>query len=178
MNQFESIHSLQTRDLLICTFALDGFDKISKTMKPDEVFEFIDSVSEIVCNTLQESEGRLIKIMGSSFIIIFPEEYIDLGVSMMQRLQVKLEEQFQAKNLSIKIPFSIHFGEVAIGQLGWGPARCLDILGENVSTALSVRKGGYPGRFTITPQVFQKLPENSRADFHKFTPQAVYTKEE
>lgn len=66
--------------------------------------------------------------------------------------------------------FKVHFGPVMAGPIGTRTDKRLDVFGETVNIAATLKAGG----IAITPQVFRKLAPETRKLFKKHTPPITY----
>ena len=178
MDDFHSITKVQKANLLICFYDIANFSSISRSKVDSiEIFELLNGMAKITYNAVNNSTGYVVKFIGDSALLIFPESSIDEGASLLLSLKEKLEEFFQAKGFSIKVAFNLHFGEVALGPFGNDSHTTLEVFGDHVNATAALAKGQHRGRFVISPQVFRKLSPETRKKFHKYTPPIVYLAE-
>ena len=132
-------------------------------------------MANITIDALETSGGTLIKFIGDSALIVFPEDRLDHGVLAMLNLKENLESYLGQAGFDAKLVFGLHFGEVAVGPFGKEPYRNLDVMGGGVNQAAIVANGKQKSNFVMTPQTFRALQPETRKNFHKFTPPIVYT---
>ncbi|MBN1699370.1 MAG: adenylate/guanylate cyclase domain-containing protein [Spirochaetales bacterium] len=175
MKNFSTIPSGQKINTLICTCDVTGFARLSREKGIEAVLCLMNDFTSLVNERIKTSSGSIIKYIGDSALIIFPEDAVDEGVALLLSLKKDIETSFSRRNLRNRITFSLHFGEVIVAR--FKPFDTIDILGDAVNTAFLIDRGDYRGRFVITPQVFRKLKPETRKKFHKYTPPVVYLAE-
>ncbi len=175
MDDLQTISEVQKPNLLICFYDIDNFSSVSRS-KPDatEVFELLSTMAKITYAKIDGSSGHVVKFIGDAALLVFPESHVDEGVNLLLALKQALEEFFQSEGIAVRLRFSLHYGEAAIGPFGPEAHESLDVFGDNVNVAAALAKGQHRGRFIISPQVFRKLNPKTRKVFHKYTPPIVY----
>ena len=175
MDDFKNITKVQKTNLLVCFYDIANFSSIARSGNDvTELFDLLNGMAKITHEEITGSSGHVVKFIGDSAIIIYPEPRVDEGVNTLLSLQRKLEEYFQTAGFPIKIGFNLHFGEVAIGPYGAEPYTSIEVFGDPVNTAATLSKGQHRGGYVISPQVFRKLNPETRKKFHKHTPPIVY----
>ena len=178
MNPLDDLEESTIQKLLVIFYDIKGFASIArKISNPLDGFRLIEGMSNIAIDTLQASGGTLIKFIGDSALIVYPEDLLDDGVMTMLDLKQDLESYLAQNGFDSKLVFGLHFGEVAIGPFGKTPYRRLDVMGDGVQQAAIVADGRQKSNFVVTPQLFRSLQPETRKHFHKFTPPIVYTAE-
>ena len=179
MATFDEIQKPVQANLLICFCDLANFTSIAKKLEDSlEIFEVLNGMAVAVVRFINSTKGRVIKFIGDSWLIVFPEEAADDGIRQLLELRDRVIEYFKNLDISMKLHVGVHFGEVAIGPYGEQPCRTIDILGDSVNKAAALAGGReYRGKFVISPQAFRKLKPETRKVFHKYTPPVVYIAE-
>lgn len=176
---FSKVTTPQKANLLVSFMDIQGFLGIAQKLKdPLDQFSLLSGFARMVIHDVESTSGRVIKFIGDSALVVFPEEAVDQGVKTLLALKARLEGYLSEKGFANRLRITAHFGEVAIGLLGEGHCRQLDILGDSVNTAAMLERAGHGGRLVISPQAFRKLSPSTRKLFHRFTPPQVYLAEE
>lgn len=178
MAAFDEIKKPIKTNLLVCFCDLYRFlDVVKKTKDTLEVFDILNGMAITIIRSIKKTKGRVIKFIGDSALIVFPEDSVDEGMLRLLELRDKVVGYFKSRNIDIKMHVGVHFGEVAIGPFGEEPFRSIDLFGDSVNRAAVLAGREYRGKFIITPQAFRKLKPETRKIFHKFTPPIVYIAE-
>jgi class 3 adenylate cyclase len=168
----------QRVNLLISFIDIMSFSAISQRMgDPLALFEFLDSFAKTVIRIVDGTSGLIVKFIGDACLLVFPEDAVDEGIRTIIGIKSECEEQFRKQSIQTGLRITAHFGEVAIGPLGCGKCRSLDIIGDAANTASVLGRGEHRGRIIISPQAFRKLSAETRKLFHKYTPPIVYLAE-
>ena len=176
---FSKVTTPQKVSLLISFMDIQGFLGIAQKLKdPLDLFALLNYLAKVIVHDVDATAGRVIKFIGDSALVVYPEEAADQGVNALIALKALVRLPLSQKGYPTTIRMTAHFGEVAMGLLGEGTCRHLDILGEAVNTAALLERTGHGGRLIISPQAFGKLSPSTRKLFHTFTPPQVYLAEE
>jgi class 3 adenylate cyclase len=166
-------------DLLISFIDIQNFAAIThKAGDSISIFQLIDSFAKIVIKIIEGTSGHIVKFIGDAALVIFPEDSVDEGVLTLKRIKDQCEDHLSKIGIPTKLRITAHFGEAAIGPLGEGKYRAIDVIGDSVNIASMLGRGEHRGRIVISPQAFRKLSPETRKIFHKHTPPVVYIVEE
>ena len=177
MAAFDEIQKPIKTNVLICFCDLARFLDVSRKLDAIELFDLLNGMAVTIIRFIGKTRGRIIKFIGDSVLIVFPEDAVDEGVLQLLAMKKEVIAYFKKQGIDIKLHVGIHFGEAVIGPYGEEPCRSIDVLGDNVNKASSLAGREYRGKFVITPQVFRKLKPGTRKTFHKYTPPVVYIAE-
>jgi class 3 adenylate cyclase len=175
MKQWENIKDGSIRNFLMCTVDITGFGAFMKNRPAADTLSLMKDVAALVTGHVASCGGLVVKYLGDEALVIFPEESVDTGVRCIMELEKALLDYFGKKDLANRISTAMHFGEAAMGKLP--PFDTWDIYGRDVNLLFLLENRNAKGRTLITPQVFRKLPPETRKLFHKFTPPVVYFRE-
>ncbi len=142
-----------------------------KKQDSQSVFHMLDDLARLAQELIIPAQGRLIKLLGDSALIVFPEKNSDAGINIMMELQNK-GERLLARYSPLTLSVFCHVGDVTIGPMG--PHRQLDIIGKAVNTLFKLEHDYPQQKLVISPQAFRKLRKETRERYHKFTPPVVY----
>ena len=174
-----NLHDIQEptqTDLLIGFCDIAGFTNISRKLDGLQLFDLLNGMAVTAIRCIKSSSGRIMKFMGDSMLLVFPEEAVDEGIRTMLEIRTQVIGYFASCNIDVGLHFGIHYGEAIIGPYGEEPYRSIDVFGESVNRA-AIIAGTHKGKFVISPQAFRKLLPETRKLFHKFTPPIVYIAE-
>jgi adenylate cyclase len=160
---------------LICFTDISGFTGISRSKDPEEAYRILREFAAISTEEVQDTTGCIVKYIGDSSLIVFPEEDADRGVRTLLELKDRLDEILENRGYAQKVGFSLHCGELYVMRLP--PFDSFDVVGDAVNIAATLDRGRNRGKLIVSPQVFRKLKPETRKRFHKFTPPVVYTAE-
>ena len=179
MDDLSAISSVRKINLLICFYDIENFASIARD-RPDpvEIFDILNGMAKITHGKIDGSPGHVVKFIGDSALLIFPEGAEDEGVNLLLQLKDELETFFGRQGCSTRTRFNVHFGEVAVGPFGVGRRVSLDVFGDSVNTAAMLGRGQHRGRFVISPEAFAHLSAATQKRFHRYTPPIVYLAEE
>jgi class 3 adenylate cyclase len=164
---------------LICFIDIQGFRSITQAVPdPLQIFDLLNGFARIPVAVAERTSGRVVKFIGDSCLLIYPEESADEGVQAIMTMKADCEAYLQSRGFSNKLQVTVHFGEIAVGLFGTGHCRGLDVMGDSVNTAATLEKSGHRGRLILSAQAFRKLAPPTRRLFHKFTEPVVYLGEE
>ena len=171
----DSISTPKHLNLLIAFADIQGFAGVAEKLPESlELFAFLKKWADLCTDTVEARGGRILKFIGDSFLSIFPEDGVDAGVMALLAAKRESEKHFLENGFSSKLRITVHFGEVAIGPMGKGNGKKVDIIGKEVNVAALLGHGEHRGRVIISPQVFRHLSAETRKLFHKYTPPIVY----
>ncbi len=160
-------------DVSLC---LAGYDirkseQFSRKQDSGSIFRMLHELSILAHQLISEQGGKILKLMGDSGLIIFPEKSTDAAVRVLMEFRAK-GEKLLSRYAALQISIYCHVGEVTLGPLG--PEGRLDAIGRAVNTLFKLEHD-YPRQdIILSPQVFRKLKPETRALFHKHAPQIVY----
>jgi class 3 adenylate cyclase len=172
MNHIRDTADGQTVRALICFTDINGFTNISRSAGIGEALRILRETAEISSAEIQVTSGCIVKYIGDSSLIVFPEEDTDQGVQTLLKLKSRLDETLKRRGLAQHVGFSLHCGELYVMRLP--PFNTFDVMGDAVNTAATLDRGRNRGKLIISPQVFRKLKPETRKGFHKFTPPVIY----
>ena len=172
MKDFQDIADGQKVEALICFTDMTGFAQAAKTLGTEAAVEMLRGLAIMMDDHLKPTPGWIVKYIGDASLIVFPDEWVDRGVSALLELKNACDAYLSDRDLPNRITFAMHFGEIMVVRLP--PVEGLDIMGDAVNTTARLEGGRSKGRFVISPQVFRKLQPATRKRFHKFTPPVVY----
>lgn len=162
--------AVQKREMLVSFFDLTGFMKLAQQKSEEEVFQIISEFCEKSGKIIEENGGKVIKFIGDAGIAVFDDNNVDTGVKTLKNMKLNIDGWFQEMNLPCRLMIKLHFGSVMYGMIGTPSDKRIDIIGETVNQAATLKSYG----FSMTAQVFRKLNEETRKLFKKHTPSIRY----
>lgn len=170
MTNFSNLKFPVELDLLISFIDLTNFAKTSMKRTDLETFNYISQIDEIIGDEIENAGGKVLKFIGDSALIVFPQEYVNEGILALYNLKKKIDKFNKEKGLDSQLIVKCHFGKAIIGLLGTKSDKRLDIMGSEVNTAAMLKSNG----FAMTAETFRKLNAETRKLFKKHTPPITY----
>lgn len=168
-NFWEISHPAET-DLVVSFFDLTGFARFARNTGNQELTEFIAAYYEFVGDIIESKNGKVVKFIGDSGLIAFPESAADQAVISLLELQKKGDRFLLEHKANCRHIIKAHFGKVVCAIVGTQNEKRFDIFGETVNIAAMLESNGC----AITPQLFRKLLPETRKYFKKHTPPITY----
>ncbi len=109
------------REMAILFSDIRSFTTLSENLKPQEIFEFINSYLKVMVPIIRKHNGYVDKFLGDGIMALFPlkvEDAIQAGLQMLEGLKDfnKIREK---QNLpTIQIGIGIHVGTQMLGIIG------------------------------------------------------------
>ena len=119
--------------------------------------------------------GRVVKFIGDAMLAVFPSTGVDEGVLGLLDLKVAADRFMSARGWDCRLQVKAHYGSVAQGSFGRGPAEHFDILGRAVNIAFRLDA---VGGVTLSVEAFRQLGPDVRIRFKKHTPPITYIRTE
>lgn len=171
--QMIKLHEITSRaelELVVAFFDLTRFARFSRKLSPNDYFDFISRYYEFVGDIVEKNQGVVIKFMGDSGLVVYPDDKSDQAVRQLKELKDKGDKWCQLQGAECRHIIKAHVGPVICGNVGTRRTKRLDVFGNTVMTAAVLESKG----FAITPQLFRKLNNDTRKLFKKHTPPVTY----
>ncbi|MDD5089347.1 MAG: adenylate/guanylate cyclase domain-containing protein [Candidatus Wallbacteria bacterium] len=156
--------------LLIAFADLSSFLKHAAKCTDLELMAFLQSYYDFAGEIIEKAGGTVIKCIGDALLITFPESKADAGVKALIKLKIDGDKWLEKKKSPCRNNIKVHFGPVAVGEIGPDGGRRHDIIGNAVNTAAQIRSPG----MAVTTQAFEALTPATKKLFLKYTPQITY----
>lgn len=156
--------------LVVAFSDLTGFARFARNRPDREVFEIMSAYFELAGDIIERGGGRVVKPIGDSVLMTFPEGRADDAVNALLRLKEEGDRWLEQRGLPCRHVIKAHAGPVCCGPIGPRGDKRLDVYGRTVNTAALTRSNG----FAVTPQVFRKLAPDTRKRLKKHTPPVTY----
>ena len=174
MNGFAEIETPIKRELLIAFSDLTGFAAMARKQGDDlGLFGRMSEYFELVGDIIEGAGGQVIKFIGDAVLMVFPADAVDAGVRALAELKKRGDRWWAERGCDCQHVVQAHFGVVAMGYVGTRQDKRLDIFGDSVSVAATLRGG----EFTVTREVFERLEAETRKLFRKHTPEQAGARE-
>lgn len=155
---------------LVAFSDLTGFSRYARGRSDREIFDTMSAYAEMVGDVVEPAGGDVVKFIGDTALVIFPEDRADAGVRALLDLKDKGDAWLAARGLSCRHVIKAHFGPLARGPIGTRKEKRPDIYGLTVNTAAMTPSKGV----ALTPQAFRKLEPSTRKRLKKHTPPVTY----
>lgn len=155
---------------LVAFLDLTQFARAVRPMSPEAVFEFLQGYYAVVSIPVKTSGGNVIKCIGDSMLITWPDTAADAGVKMLLEVRRSVANYMKKAEKPCQLDVKAHFGPVAVGVLGGLGNEIEDVIGDTVNQAALIRSAG----FAISPEAFAKTRPDTRKLLKKHTPAVTY----
>ncbi|MFC1743180.1 adenylate/guanylate cyclase domain-containing protein [Candidatus Riflebacteria bacterium] len=166
MDQFSNINVAQKADLLIAFTDIKGFVSVGRKLTDLQLFQLMADYFAMFEKHLKSNNGYLVKCIGDSALIIFPQEFAENGILALKELKQKAESFMKKRGFPTMLDVKVHFGPVVIGKV----TGILDVYGMAVNKTALLKSDG----FSISAEAFRRLSPESRKLFKKHTPAYYY----
>lgn len=170
MSNLKSISKPEKRNLLVAFTDFTNFARLGNALSEQQLFEMMNEYFEMAGSIVESADGLIVKCIGDSLMIVFPEEKANVGVQALVSLKEQADRFMKDRGHACREVIKIHFGEVFCGPLGPASDKRFDIYGQTVNIAAMTKSKG----IALTPQAFRKLEDSTRKLFKKHTPPVVY----
>ena len=160
--------------LLVSFIDLTRFFAQSQRVNDVELADTLDAFYGHVTQAVEEAGGVLVKFMGDAALIVFEEERIERGVTMLLDLKGSVDALMAERGWECRLVVKAHFGPVIAGQFGEAASQRYDVAGKTVNTAAALDAAGV----TLSVTAFRKLGRNLRVRFKKHTAPVTYIRTE
>jgi len=160
--------------LLVIFVDLTRFAAQSQRVSDLELADTLDGFYERVARAVQDAGGTVVKFLGDAALIVFEEERVERGVSMLLDLKRSVDAFMAEREWECRLVAKAHFGQVIAGPFGGAGAKRYDVLGKTVNTTAMLDATG----ITLSTAAFRKLGRDLRARFKKHTPPITYIRTE
>ena len=109
----------QVSEQIIAFADLIGYHRpICARLSPGEAFDFLGAYYSIARHACEASDGRIVKFIGDSILIVFPIERGESALSSLRRLKAEVDGWLARSGFDSRLRIKAHVGEVAAGPLG------------------------------------------------------------
>lgn len=133
MTDLQSINSPTECNLLIAFVDIAAFGKTSEGVPPARVVAMLSSFYELVGDVIESAGGTVVKFIGDSAFVVFPEEDARAGVSALRELKRQAEEHFATFGFKSELTIQAHVGRVTCAKVGTRTDKRLDLFGDAVN---------------------------------------------
>ena len=110
---------------------ITGFAKACEN-KPDiETFEMLNKFYGFIGKVIGKADGTVIKFMGDSALVMFPEDKAKQAVASLRELASTTDGVWYKFDEKCSVRTKAHVGSVVIGQMG--PDGRLDVIGNTLN---------------------------------------------
>ena len=156
--------------MLVAFTALTRFARYAQTCSARELFDTVSAYYEVIDGIVTEAGGKVVKFIGDSALVAFPDGNVDRGVDALLEVKGAGDSWLAQREMPCRHYVRTHYGPVVCGPVGTRSKKNFDLFGETVNVAATLTSRG----FAITPQVFRKLQQEKRKLCKKHTPPITY----
>jgi len=165
--------SNRTEQALLIAFSdLHGYSRHASRTPDAEVAETMEQLYQRTEAAVAKAGGRVVKFIGDSAMMVFPEDAVDRGVHALLDLKDDVEQWLATIGWKSNMVVKAHYGTVIAGS--YGAQQRFDVIGFAVNTAAMLDSRG----FALSAQAFRKLAPDTRKRFKKHTPPITYIRAE
>ena len=164
---------LQTRaelPLLISFVDLSRFAAVARKRADREIADTLDEFYGRVYASVIGAGGHAVKFMGDAALLIFPDDAVDSAVMALLALKLETDSSLRSRGFPAWLAVKVHYGKAFAGPFGPPEHRSFDLIGQAVNIAAMLEPRG----FVLSTQAFRKLAPETRRQFKRHTPLAVY----
>ncbi len=143
------------------------FTTLSEKMTPEENFNFINSILNIMSPIIQKHHGFIDKFIGDAIMALFPEES-DHAIQCALEMQESLVKYNQGRmeNDSLKIGIGINTGPLMLGTVGEEQRMSATVISDAVNVAARVESltKNYNVSILITKDTYDEIKNPAQYD--------------
>lgn len=130
----------ERREVSILFSDIRNFTRMSDAMKPEMVVEFLNDYFSEMIDVVFENEGTLDKFMGDGLMAVFGapiwyKDHAERAVRVALKMQDKLKEFQQKRDMKVEISIGVNTGDVIVGNIGSTKRLEYTCIGSNVNMA-------------------------------------------
>ncbi|AFY32039.1 adenylate/guanylate cyclase domain-containing protein [Calothrix sp. PCC 7507] len=134
------VASIRTMTILFCD--IRGYTSMSESMKPLEIFAFLNEYLACMSQAINENGGFIDKYIGDAIMALFDDETTDgaikAAILMQQALEQFNNQRSQNGLPKIAVGIGVHRGEVVMGTVGFTSRIDSTVVGDAVNIASRV----------------------------------------
>jgi class 3 adenylate cyclase len=133
-----------------------GFAKACKGKSDLETFSMLNTFYDLVSNIIRKGDGTVVKFMGDSALVLFPEDKAKQAVDSLRELSIAAARIWAEFNEKCTVRIKAHVGSVVIGLMG--PDQRLDVIGNTLNQMFLMPWDGPELSAELKQLVDHKLP--------------------
>jgi class 3 adenylate cyclase len=139
--------------VMFCDLA--GYTSLAERLDPEETYQLMDSVYELLIHGVQEYQGTVNEMTGDGVLALFgapialedaPQRAVRSALSIQREIARKATE----KGLDLRMRIGIHTGPVVVGTLGNDLRVEFKAVGDTVNVAARIEQLAEPGSIWVT----------------------------
>lgn len=142
MNPFENGNLPREENVIVIYGDITNFAKLFEIKDNNEIFNLVSEFYELAGNIIDANGGKVVKLIGDSFIAIFPAEKAEGLLDVLKLLQKDVDELLKSRNTDSRIHISAHIGPVIYGKVGTKNDKRLDVFGTTVNDTCRIKSAG------------------------------------
>ncbi len=108
-----------------------GFAKACESKSDVETFEMLNQLYMLVGNVIHKAGGSVVKFMGDSALVVFPESDAKQGVAALRELASSSSDVCASFDRTCTVRIKAHVGSVVSGPMG--PDNRFDVIGNTLN---------------------------------------------
>ncbi|PKM76295.1 MAG: hypothetical protein CVU90_13230 [Firmicutes bacterium HGW-Firmicutes-15] len=158
------------QDMSIFSLNIHSFYQLSKTMRPEDNFNFIKSYLNWMGPVVRDNNGLIDKYTGPGFLALFPnqaEQAVQAAIELRNRLVEYNEGRVRAGYVPVDIGIGIHKGPLMLGIIGEERRMAGTVISDNVNVAsfLQSLTGKLACAIIITEEILEAMENAHRYQY-------------
>ena len=129
------------------------FAKYCEGMSARQIFDMMSQFQTLVGEVVDGKGGRIVKFIGDSVLIVFPEDIARQAVKTLRVLKDRVDSWLSNQSLNCRIRVKAHLGPVVYGKLGPEAEKRFDVFGITVNETARLKGED----FTISKTLERKI---------------------
>jgi class 3 adenylate cyclase len=130
---YDTITEPMECEVIVATADIAGFTGMCRDRSEQEVFKILDEFYELVGDVVHGADGKVVKFMGDSELIIFPAGKAREVNTALRGLQTQAQEIWSDFHAKCRVRIDAHIGIAVCGPLGTAGDKRFDVTGNTVN---------------------------------------------
>ena len=120
-----------TSNMVLAVVDIQGFTAACRNKTDSETYEMLNLFYNHAASIIADASGKVIKAIGDSILMAFPESQARQAVVSVENLKVSAQGLWSDFDATCVARIHAHFGPVASGHMG--PDQRFDVIGKTVN---------------------------------------------
>jgi len=126
--------------MIVGLIDINGFAKACERKSDLDMFNMLNDFYNLVGNVIGKTDGTIVKFMGDSALIMFPEDKAKQAVVSLREVSSSVENIWKEYDEICKVRLKVHVGPVVVGAMG--PEGRLDVIGKTLNQLFLMYRDG------------------------------------
>lgn len=145
-------------ELIVAVTHVPGSTRACRVQGDAATFEQLSQYYEFVSEIVTREEGRIVKCIGDSVLLVFPVNRCEGAVSVLRELQVRASGMWREFDAGCHVQVKLGAGTLACGELGPPGEERFDIVGDALNRLFKAPWND----FVILPEVEALMGDSTR----------------